>query len=171
MAEKPIVIMGDPRLLQRSAEVTEFDTPALHATIQDMLDTMEALSGAGLAAPQIGILQRIVIFGNDENPRYPDSDHIPLTILINPTIELLTTDTDDMWEGCLSIPNMRGLVSRPIKIRYQGFDQYGNTIDREVSDFHARVVQHECDHLDGILYPMRIKDIRMFGFEDALFAE
>ena len=161
--------MGDPRLLQRSAEVETFDTPELHTLIADMHDTMEALNGAGLAAPQIGALLLVVIFGVQHNARYPDAEDVPYTVLINPTLEPLDAARDSAWEGCLSVPGMRGLVPRYTHLRYRGFDVSGAPIKRSVSGFHARVVQHECDHLDGILYPMRIEDLRLFGFTDTLF--
>ena len=169
MAVRRVLKMGDPLLFRVAEPVTAFDTPELHALIQDMFDTMAALNGAGLAAPQIGVSQRIVIFGIETNPRYPHAEPVPMTVLINPEIELLTADTDDGWEGCLSVPGMRGLVSRYIRLRYRGFDQHGQPFERKAQGFHARVVQHECDHLDGILYPMRLKDMRLFGYEDALF--
>jgi peptide deformylase len=161
--------MGDSLLLQRAAEVVVFDTPELHALIADMQDTMAAMDGAGIAAPQIGVSKRVVIFGVGKNPRYPDAEEVPYTVLINPTLEMLGDEMEDGWEGCLSVPGMRGLVPRHVRLHYTGYDQYGNAIDRMVSGFHARVVQHECDHLDGILYPMRIKDLRNFGFNDVLF--
>lgn len=156
--------MGDPRLLQKSEAVTDFSSPDLQCLIQDMLDTMEDAQGAGLAAPQIGILQQVVIFGVEKNERYPDAEIIPRTVLINPKIEVLSNTTQSYWEGCLSIPGMRGLVDRPDHIRYSGFDQNGNVVEREVTGFHAIVVQHECDHLNGILYPMRMQDLSKFGF-------
>lgn len=163
--------MGDTRLLQRSHEVEQFDTPELHALLTDMHDTMHALSGAGLAAPQIGVGLRVVVFGMARNPRYPQAEPVPYTVLINPVLTPLNDNLEDGWEGCLSVPGMRGLVPRHTDLRYEGFDQYGNRIDRFVSGFHARVVQHECDHLDGILYPMRIRDLRAFGFHDVLFPD
>ena len=163
--------MGDSRLLRRAEEVAAFDTPQLHALLTDMYDTMRALDGAGLAAPQIGVNLRVVIFGVDQNPRYPDAETIPHTVLINPVITSPGKDIEEGWEGCLSVPGMRGLVPRLAIIRYQGRDQYGAPIDRLVSKFHARVVQHECDHLDGILYPMRIRDLRQFGYSDVLFPD
>lgn len=163
--------MGDPRLLRVASRVTAFDTPELHALVSDMFETMEAAGGVGLAAPQIGVDLALVIFGFDESPRYPDADAIPRVILLNPTIDVLTDEIDDDWEGCLSVPGMRGLVPRPTHIRYQGFDVQGNVIDREARGFHARVVQHECDHLFGKLYPMRMRDLSMFGFTSALFPE
>ena len=168
MAVRPILKMGDPRLLQKSSEVLAFNTPELETLISDLFDTMAANSGAGLAAPQIGVFQKVVIFGVENNKRYPDAGSVPQTILINPTIEVLSTTNLSYWEGCLSIPGMRGLVSRPDKIRYRGFDQWGGAIEREVDGFHAIVAQHECDHLDGILYPMRMKDMSQFGFVEEL---
>jgi peptide deformylase len=171
MTVRRVLKMGDPVLFRVAEPVQEFDSPALHALITDMFDTMAALSGAGLAAPQIGVSRRVVIFGVEANPRYPDAEPVPTTVLINPVLEFLTKDAEDGWEGCLSVPGMRGLVSRCTHLRYSGFDQYGTPIAREAYGFHARVVQHECDHLDGILYPMRLKDMRLFGYEDALFPE
>jgi len=163
--------MGDPRLLERSREVERFDTPDLHELLQDMHDTMDAMSGAGLAAPQIAVPLRVVVFGLKRNPRYPEAEEVPYTILINPIITPVGDVVEEGWEGCLSVPGMRGLVPRWRALRYQGRDQLGGTIDRTVSGFHARVVQHECDHLDGVLYPMRIRDLRNFGFHDVLFPE
>jgi peptide deformylase len=161
--------MGDPRLLEPSQPVERFDTPELHALVADMHDTMEALNGAGLAAPQIGVGLQVVIFGVGRNPRYPDAEEVPYTVLVNPKLTALDSEIEEGWEGCLSVPGMRGLVPRHRRIRYQGRDPRGNPIDREVSGFHARVVQHECDHLAGILYPMRIEDLRNFGFNEELF--
>jgi peptide deformylase len=161
--------MGDPRLLQRSAEVERFGTPELAALLQDMRDTMAHMNGAGLAAPQIGVGLRVVIFGVIANPRYPDAEEVPDTVLINPALEPLSDEVEEGWEGCLSVPGMRGWVPRWLRLRYAGFDEQGKRVEREVQDFHARVVQHECDHLDGILYPMRIRDLAKFGFNDALF--
>ena len=169
MAVRPVLRMGDPRLLEPSRPVERFDTPELHALIADMQDTMKALDGAGLAAPQIGVLQQVVIFGVQRNPRYPDVEEVPYTVLINPVLTPAGRDMEEGWEGCLSVPGMRGLVPRYRQLRYQGYDPYGTAIDRTVSDFHARVVQHECDHLAGILYPMRIRDLRNFGFNEELF--
>jgi peptide deformylase len=160
--------MGDARLLRRAEEVRVFDTPELHALLADMRDTMHALNGVGLAAPQIGVNLRVVIFEVQHNPRYPDAETVPQTVLIDPVMTPLSDAMEDGWEGCLSIPGMRGLVPRHTHLRYQGRDEYGALIDRTVSGFHARVVQHECDHLDGILYPMRIRDLRNFGFSDAM---
>jgi len=169
MAVKAVLKMGSPLLLERSQEITRFGTPELDALLTDMLDTMEALNGAGLAAPQIGVPLRVVIFGVKRNPRYPDAEEVPYTVLINPVIRPFADEMEEGWEGCLSVPGMRGLVPRYRRINYKGSDQYGSPIERDVADFHARVVQHECDHLDGVLYPMRIADLRNFGFTDVLF--
>lgn len=169
MAIKSVLRMGDARLLRVAKKVTTFDTLELENLIQDMRDTMESLDGAGLAAPQIGVDLQVVIFGIDHNARYPDADVIPFTILINPELTPLTQDIEEGWEGCLSVPGMRGIVPRYAKLRYQGVDPSGQPIDRTVDGFHARVVQHECDHLQGILYPMRITDFSTFGFTDVLF--
>ena len=169
MAIKPVLRMGEPLLLQQASKVERFDTPELHTLLEDMQDTMAHLNGAGLAAPQIGVSLQVVIFGFEKNQRYPDADEVPFTVLINPELTPLSEEKEDDWEGCLSVPGMRGIVPRYVRLRYQGFDQYGKAIDRTVSGFHARVVQHECDHLQGILYPMRIKDFRSFGFTDVLF--
>ncbi len=167
--KKDVLKMGDARLLRRAEEVHGFDTPELHALLADMRDTMQALEGVGLAAPQIGVNQRVVIFGVQHSPRYPDAETVPETVLLNPVITPLGDNTEEDWEGCLSLPGLRGLVPRFKTIRYQGCDEYGALVDRTVSGFHARVVQHECDHLDGILYPMRMRDLRQFGFSDVLF--
>ena len=169
MAVRPVLRMGDPRLLRVSRRVEAFDTAELHALIADMQDTMRALNGAGLAAPQIGVDLQVVIFGVDANPRYPDAEPVPQTVLVNPVLAPLANDVEEGWEGCLSVPRMRGLVPRYKHLRYSGVDQYGVPVDRSVRDFHARVVQHEVDHLMGILYPMRIRDMRNFGFTDELF--
>ena len=169
MAIKPVLKMGEPVLLEVAKPVDQFDTPELHALIQDMQDTMASLNGAGLAAPQIGVSLQVVIFGFEKNQRYPDADEVPFTVLLNPQLMPLSEEKEDGWEGCLSVPGMRGMVPRYANLRYQGVDQYGTAIDRTVSGFHARVVQHECDHLQGILYPMRIRDFRFFGFTDVLF--
>ena len=169
MAIKAVLRMGDPRLLQVAKLVERFDTLELHSLIKDMQDTMASLQGAGLAAPQIGVSLQLVIFGFEKNQRYPDAVEVPFTVLLNPRLMPLSEEQEDGWEGCLSVPGMRGMVPRYTQLRYQGVDQYGKTIDRTVSGFHARVVQHECDHLQGILYPMRIKDFRQFGFTDVLF--
>lgn len=169
MAVRTVLRMGDTRLLEPAGPVESFATAELHALIADMQDTMRALNGAGLAAPQIGVGLQVVIFGIDHNPRYPDAETVPHTVLINPALTALGAEMEDGWEGCLSVPGMRGLVPRYKNLRYHGFDQYGNAIDRTVGGFHARVVQHECDHLAGILYPMRIRDLRNFGFTEELF--
>lgn len=169
MAVKPVVRMGDPRLFEVSRKVEAFDTPELHALIGDMEETMRALNGAGLAAPQIGVGLQVVIFGVENNPRYPDAEVVPYTVLVNPQLEAVDEEVEEGWEGCLSVPGMRGLVPRYKRLRYRGFDQYGNAIERTVGDFHARVVQHEVDHLMGILYPMRIEDMHNFGFTEELF--
>lgn len=171
MSVRPVLKMGDPRLYRLTQPVTQFNTPALRNLLRDMQDTMAAMNGAGLAAPQIGEDWQVVIFGVERNPRYPDAEYVPYTVLINPVLTPLSEAMAEDWEGCLSIPGMRGLVSRYQHLRYQGFDQDGNPIEREVTDFHARVVQHECDHLQGILYPMRIADLRKFGYSDTLFPD
>ena len=201
MAIREILKMGDARLLRVAGRVIEFNTPQLHALLQDMQDTMAAANGAGLAAPQIGVDLQLVIFGSGQiNPRYPDAPPVPRTVLINPMItpifeenqplapieytqnaieniafdihfDAASKDLEEGWEGCLSVPGLRGIVPRFKSVRYQGFDALGQAIDRTVSGFHARVVQHECDHLHGILYPMRVRDFRKFGFTDILFPE
>ncbi|MEM7016920.1 MAG: peptide deformylase [Pseudomonadota bacterium] len=163
-----ILKMGDPRLLRKAEPVFEFNTPELDQLIADLFATMEGANGAGIAAPQIGINLRVVVFEVTRNPRYPDAEPVPRTVLINPRIEALSEDKEEDWEGCLSVPDMRGMVPRYTYIRYSGHDHKGEIIDREVTDFHARVVQHECDHLDGVLYPARIQDMSKFGFTDAL---
>ena len=160
--------MGDARLLGTARPVVDFNTKALGALIADLDDTMAQLDGAGLAAPQIGVGLRVVVFGFDDNPRHPDDDSVPYTVLINPTLTPLSDELESGWEGCLSLPGLRGLVPRWRHLHYRGFDPDGRVIEREVEGFHARVVQHECDHLDGILYPMRIRDMRSFGFADVL---
>jgi peptide deformylase len=166
---RPVLRMGDPRLWQKSLPVREFDTPELHELLRDMRDTMAHLDGAGLAAPQIGVGLRVVIFGVHANPRYPDVEEVPDTVLINPVLTPLGEEIEEGWEGCLSVPGMRGVVPRYKRLRYAGYDEKGQRFEREVADFHARVVQHEVDHLDGILYPMRIRDLSKFGFNEALF--
>ncbi len=168
MSIRPVLRLGDPHLFQPAAEVSEFKHPELDALIEDMFDTMAAEDGAGLAAPQIGVGLRVVIFGFENNPRYPDNEAIPKTILINPQITPLSEDKENGWEGCLSVPGMRGLVSRYKHIRYTGFDATGTAIDVSASGFHARVVQHECDHLDGIIYTQRLTDSKKFGFTEEL---
>lgn len=168
MAIRPVLRMGDARLLRRAEPVCDFGGE-LDALLEDMRDTMLAMNGAGLAAPQIGANLRAVVFGVQKNPRYPDAEEVPQTVLINPVITVLDEAIDDDWEGCLSLPGLRGLVPRFRNIRYQGCDEHGAPIDRIVSGFHARVVQHECDHLDGILYPMRMRDMSCFGYTDELF--
>ena len=170
MAVLPILKMGDARLLRHAQPVTRFDTPELHALVQDLLDTMAAANGAGLAAPQIGVDMQVVIFGSDQpNPRYPDAPVVPRTVLINPVITPLGDEEEEGWEGCLSVPGLRGVVPRWRRIRYQGVDALGQPIDRVAEGFHARVVQHECDHLWGKLYPMRVRDFTRFGFTEVLF--
>ena len=169
MAVREILKMGDPRLLRVAQSVTAFDTPELHALVSDMFDTMAAARGAGLAAPQIGVDLQLVIFGFNNNDRYPDAPPVPQTVLINPTITPLTETEEEDWEGCLSVPGLRGMVPRFTRIRYSGFDAKGMAIEREVEGFHARVVQHECDHLIGRLYPTRMRDLRKLGFTSVLF--
>jgi peptide deformylase len=170
MTIQTILKMGDPRLLRVAQPVTRFNTPELHALLQDLNDTMIHANGAGLAAPQIGVDLQVVIFGSGEaNPRYPDAPVVPRTVLINPTLTPLGDEEEDGWEGCLSVPGLRGVVPRFKRLRYQGFDALGQTIDRTVEGFHARVVQHECDHLIGVLYPMRVRDFSRFGFTEVLF--
>jgi peptide deformylase len=169
MAIREVLKMGDPRLLAVSEPVRAFGTAELHSLLADMRDTMQELNGAGLAAPQIGVNARVVIFGLEHNPRYPEAESVPFTVLINPQLTPIGDIQDEGWEGCLSVPGMRGLVPRYRELRYTGFDESGQPIDRTVKDFHARVVQHEVDHLDGILYPRRIRDLTQFGFSEALF--
>jgi peptide deformylase len=166
---RDVLRMGDPRLWQVSVPVREFGSPELAALLQDLRDTRAHLNGAGLAAPQIGVPLRVVIFGVTSNPRYPDVEEVPDTVLINPVITPLSNDMEEGWEGCLSVPGMRGWVPRYQRLKYSGYDENGKRFVREVSGFHARVVQHECDHLDGVLYPMRIRDFTKFGFNEALF--
>jgi peptide deformylase len=171
---RPILRMGDARLLQVAQPVTAFGTEELQALIADMFDTMRAADGAGLAAPQIGVPLRVVIFGSAAglpNPRYPTEPPVPQTVLVNPTLQPLGEDMEEGWEGCLSVPGLRGVVPRYRRLRYCGFDPAGHPIERTVEGFHARVVQHECDHLDGILYPMRVPDFSRFGFTDVLFPD
>ena len=171
MTIRAILKMGDPRLLAIARPVERFATPELRALVDDMFETMHAVNGAGLAAPQIGVDRQLVIFGFQRNDRYPDAPPVPETVLLNPTIEAIGAEEEDGWEGCLSVPGMRGVVPRFVRIRYRGFDLEGRPIDREADGFHARVVQHECDHLVGMLYPMRIRDFRRFGFASVLFPE
>jgi len=171
MPVRSVLRMGHPLLLQVAAPVDRFGTQELRALLADMDDTMRAFNGAGLAAPQIGCSLRVVIFEVRSNPRYPDVESVPYTVLINPVLEPLDDAMQHGWEGCLSVPGLRGLVPRYGRLRYRGFDAEGRAIDRSVSGFHARVVQHEVDHLDGILYPMRMTDMRNFGFEDVLFPD
>ena len=169
MAVRDILRMGDPRLLQQAEPVTQFDTPELHALIADMFDTMHVANGAGLAAPQIGVNLQLVIFGFRQNDRYPDAPEVPETVLLNPVLTPLSDDMENGWEGCLSVPGLRGVVPRFAHLQYGGLDPYGQEISREVDGFHARVVQHECDHLIGMLYPMRIRDFKQFGYTEVLF--
>lgn len=168
---RDILKMGDPRLLQVARPVQRFNTPELRTLIEDMFDTMEHANGAGLAAPQIGVDLQVVIFGFERNPRYPDAPQVPKTVLINPELMPLSDEMEDGWEGCLSVPGLRGMVPRHTSLRYTGYDVMGQRIERVAEGFHARVVQHECDHLRGILYPMRIKDFSRFGFTEVLFPE
>lgn len=168
---RDILRMGDPRLLERAKPVARFGTSELRELLADMRETMAAASGAGLAAPQIGVGLRVVIFGVEHNQRYPDAEPVPYTELVNPVLMPLTMDMEEDWEGCLSVPGLRGQVPRYTRLRYTGFDPNGTPIAREVDGFHARVVQHECDHLDGILYPMRIRNMRTFGYIEALFPD
>ncbi len=171
MAIETVLKMGDPRLLRKARPIEAFDTPELHELVSNMIETMKALDGAGLAAPQIGVDLQVVVFEVNANPRYPDVETIPLTVLINPVLAPTGDEMKEDWEGCLSIPGMRGLVPRYVKLHYSGFDIYGREIVKDVEGFHARVVQHECDHLFGVLYPMRIRDLRNFGYSSALFPE
>ena len=171
MTIRKVLRMGDARLLRVAKPVVHFDTQQLHELLEDMRDTMRAQNGVGLAAPQIGEGLRVVIFGVQHNPRYPDVEGVPETVLINPVITPLGDSMEEDWEGCLSVPGLRGKVLRHSHIRYQGVDEYGDPIDRTVSKFHARVVQHECDHLDGVLYPMRMSDMSKFGFTEELSSE
>jgi peptide deformylase len=170
MAVREILKMGDPRLLRMAQPVLQFDTDEIHVLVSDMFETMRAVNGAGLAAPQIGVDLQLVIFGTDApNPRYPDAPPVPRTVLLNPVITPIGNEEEEDWEGCLSVPGLRGVVPRWSRIRYTGFDRYGDALDRTVEGFHARVVQHECDHLVGKLYPMRVRDFSKFGYTDVLF--
>lgn len=169
MSVRTILKMGEPLLFAQAAPVEAFDTPELHALIADMFDTMAASGGIGIAAPQIGVSLQVVVFGFEASERYPEAPAVPRTILINPVITPLADEMEEGWEGCLSVPGLRGSVPRYTRLRYQGFDEYGQPIERIAEDFHARVVQHECDHLQGVLYPMRIRDLHQFGYTDVLF--
>ena len=169
MPAREVLRMGHPVLREKAKPVDKTGTPELRALVADMKETMAFKNGAGLAAPQIGVSQRVVIFGVDANPRYPDAEPVPFTVLVNPRLVMLTREVDEDWEGCLSVPGMRGVVPRYTKLRYTGFDENGNPIDRVAEGFHARVVQHECDHLDGILYPQRMTDLSKLGFNEELF--
>ncbi len=169
MAVREVLRMGHPVLRERAKPVDRLGSAELIELVRDMKDTMAAKNGAGLAAPQIGVGERVVIFGVASNPRYPDAEEVPFTVLVNPKIVLLTREVEEGWEGCLSVPGMRGVVPRYTKLRYSGFDEHGNPVEREAEGFHARVVQHECDHLDGILYPQRMTDLSRFGFIEELF--
>lgn len=171
MAVREILKMGDPRLLRKAEPVRDFDTPELHALVADMFDTMHAASGAGLAAPQIGVNLQLVIYGFKNNTRYPDAPQVPETVLINPVLTALSEEQEEAFEGCLSVPGLRGSVPRYTQLHYEGVDQYGNAIVRDTDGFHARVVQHEVDHLHGVLYPMRIQDFSKFGFTSVMFPE
>ncbi len=171
MTVRAVLKMGDPRLLERARAVERFDVPELHALLADMRDTMQAFDGAGLAAPQIGVGLQVVVFGVEHNPRYPDAEAVPHTVLINPVLTPSGDAIEEDWEGCLSVPGLRGMVPRYARLRYQGRDEFGNAIDRSVEGFHARVVQHECDHLIGVLYPMRIRDFNRFGYTEVLFPD
>ena len=171
MTVREILKMGDPRLLRIASAIEVFDTPELHALVADMFDTMHAANGAGLAAPQIGVDLQLVIFGFEKNERYPDAPPVPQTVLLNPVIEPLDASVEEGWEGCLSVPGLRGVVPRFARIRYRGFDVRGRPIEREAEGFHARVVQHECDHLIGKLYPMRVRDFSRFGYTSVLFPD
>ena len=169
MPVREVLRMGHPVLRERAKPVEQLGSPELKALVEDMKETMAAMNGAGLAAPQIGVGQRVVIFGVTQNPRYPDAEEVPFTVLVNPKLVMLTRDVEEDWEGCLSVPGMRGVVPRYTKLRYSGFDEDGNPIERVADGFHARVVQHEVDHLDGILYPQRMTDMSKFGFTEELF--
>lgn len=168
---REILKMGDSRLLRRAREVAALDTPELHALIADMFDTMQAAGGVGLAAPQIGVDLRVVVFGFERSERYPEAPAVPRTILVNPVLTSLGDEMEEGWEGCLSVPGLRGMVPRHTRLHYRGFAPDGTPIDRVAEGFHARVVQHECDHLDGILYPMRIRDFSRFGYTEVLFPD
>lgn len=171
MPAREVLRMGHPVLREKAKPIEKTGTPELRQLVADMKETMAAKNGAGLAAPQIGVSQRVVIFGVDKNPRYPDAEEVPFTVLVNPKLTMLTREVESDWEGCLSVPGMRGVVPRYTKLRYTGTDEEGNPIDRVAEGFHARVVQHECDHLDGILYPQRMQDMSTFGFTKELFPD
>ncbi|WP_035056711.1 peptide deformylase [Andreprevotia chitinilytica] len=171
MTVRTVLKMGDPILLLQAEPVAAFDTPELHELVADLFETMHAYNGVGIAAPQIGVSLQVVIFGFQQNPRYPAAEAVPETVLINPVLTALTDEEELGWEGCLSVPGLRGEVPRHTQLRYQGFDAHGNVIDRTVSGFHARVVQHECDHLWGVLYPRRIRDLTRFGYNEVLFPD
>jgi peptide deformylase len=171
MPARDVLRMGHPVLREKAKPVAKLGSPELLALVEDMKETMKARNGAGLAAPQIGVGQRVVIFGVEKNARYPDAEPVPFTVLVNPKLTMLTREVEQDWEGCLSVPGMRGVVPRYTKLRYTGFDEHGTPIDREAEGFHARVVQHECDHLDGILYPQRMTDMSTFGFIEELFPD
>ena len=169
MTIREVLRMGHPLLREKARPVERFGTQELRALVEDMKETMAAKHGAGLAAPQIGVSQRVVIFGVENSPRYPDAEPVPFTVLVNPKLVMLAREVEEDWEGCLSVPGMRGVVPRYVKLRYAGFDPEGNLVERVAEGFHARVVQHECDHLDGILYPQRMTDLTRFGFNEELF--
>lgn len=171
MAVLPILKMGDPLLFQVAEPVREFNSPELDGLVADLVETMASAGGVGIAAPQVGVSRQVVIFGFEKSSRYPEAPPVPMTVLINPVITPLTAEEEEGWEGCLSVPGLRGVVPRWTKIRYQGFDPHGQAIDRTVEGFHARVVQHECDHLMGKLFPMRVRDFTRFGFTEVLFPE
>lgn len=171
MTVREILRMGDPRLLRQAEPVRAFDTPELHALVADLFETMHAANGAGLAAPQIGVNLQVVIFGFKSNARYPDAPQVPETVLVNPVLTPIGEQLEEAFEGCLSVPGLRGSVPRHVRLHYEGFDQFGQRIVRDASDFHARVVQHEVDHLHGILYPMRIRDFSKFGYTSVMFPE
>ncbi|UXY15598.1 peptide deformylase [Chitiniphilus purpureus] len=171
MPVRAVLKMGDPRLYELARPVGAFDTPQLHALVEDLFDTMHAQGGVGIAAPQIGVGLQVVIFGFQTSPRYPDAPPVPETVLINPVLTPLSDQIEEGWEGCLSVPGLRGLVPRHTQLRYTGFDPYGKAIDRTVDGFHARVVQHECDHLNGVLYPFHIRDLHKLGYTEVLFPE
>ncbi|MFA9461263.1 peptide deformylase [Thiohalorhabdus methylotrophus] len=169
MPVREVIRMGDPRLNRKAAPVEELDTRALHDLVQDLWDTMEAYQGIGIAAPQIGVEQRVIVFGLEKSARYPEAEPVPRTVLVNPEYEVIGDEYEEIWDGCLSVPGLRGVIPRYVRIRYWGYSPAGELIERTAEHTHAMVVQHECDHLDGILYPLRIRDLRQFGFEQELF--